>query len=84
VSVEVRIYSARGCHLCDEAKLVLEGARRERPFDLVEVDITGDAELEAAYREDIPVVFVAGRRTFTYHVDPAVLRERLDAVEGGG
>ena len=84
MSVEVRIYSARGCHLCEEAKGVLEREREAHAFDLVEVDITGDAELEAAYREDIPVVFVAGRRTFTYHVDPAALRDRLDAAERGG
>ena len=37
------------------------------------VDITGDPELEAAYREQIPVVFVAGRKAFKYHVDAAEL-----------
>jgi glutaredoxin len=84
VSVEVCIYSARGCHLCDEAKAVLEHERELRPFDLVEVDITGDPALEAAYREDIPVVFVAGKRTFTYHVDPVELRDRLDVLAGAG
>jgi hypothetical protein len=46
----------------------------------VEVDITGDPELEAAYREQIPVVFVAGRKAFKYHVDSAELRRRLDAA----
>jgi hypothetical protein len=46
----------------------------------VRVDITGDPELEARYREHIPVVYVAGRRTFTYFVDPAELRDRVEAA----
>jgi glutaredoxin len=80
VSVEVRVYSAAGCHLCEVAKALLEGEWEAYGFDLVEVDITGDPELEAAYREQIPVVFVAGRKAFKYHVDPAELRRRLDAA----
>jgi glutaredoxin len=80
VSVEVRVYSAEGCHLCDVAKELLARERETRGFDLVEVDITGDEELEAAYREQIPVVFVDGRKAFKYHVDVAELRRRLDAA----
>jgi glutaredoxin len=80
VSVEVRVYSAAGCHLCEVAKALLEREREAGGFDLVEVDITGDPELEAAYRQQIPVVFVAGRKAFKYRVDPAELRRRLDAA----
>jgi len=47
------------------------------PFE--EVDITGDPELEAAYREWLPVVEVDGRRAFVYFVDPAALRRKLSA-----
>jgi glutaredoxin len=80
VTVEVRVYSAAGCHLCEVAKALLERERETGGFDLVEVDITGDPELEAAYREQIPVVFVAGRKAFKYRVDPVELRRRLDAA----
>jgi hypothetical protein len=47
------------------------------PFD--EVDITGDAELGAAYREWLPVVEIDGRRAFVYFVDPAAFRRKIDA-----
>jgi hypothetical protein len=43
------------------------------------VDIGGDAELEARYREWLPVVEIDGERAFVYHVDPAALLRRLDA-----
>ena len=73
----VRLYHAPGCHLCDRARIVLEEARDDIAFDLVEVDISGDAELEAVYREWQPVVEIDGERAFVYHVDPAGLRHRL-------
>ncbi|MCL4290632.1 MAG: glutaredoxin family protein [Thermoleophilia bacterium] len=73
----VRIYGAPGCHLCDEAKRVLDGVRAEIPFDLDVVDITGDPELERRYRERIPVVTVGGEEAFTYFVHPGALRRRL-------
>jgi glutaredoxin len=82
VTVEVRIYSAAGCHLCDVAKEVVAAAQPELGFELVEVDIAGDPELEAAYREHIPVVFVGGRRAFTYRVDRAELRRCVRAAAG--
>jgi glutaredoxin len=80
VSVEVRVYSAPGCHLCEVAKELLEREREAAGFDLVEIDITGDLELEAAYREQIPVVLVAGRKAFKYRVDPVELRRRVSAA----
>jgi hypothetical protein len=47
-------------------------------FELEEVDITGDPELERAYRERIPVVEIDGEEAFTYFVHPDGLRRRLD------
>ena len=41
------------------------------------VDIGGVPELEAAYRESIPVVEIDGERAFTYFVHADALRERL-------
>jgi hypothetical protein len=51
--------------------------RAELGFDLREVDITGDPELEAAYREWLPVVEIDGRRRFTYHVQVDALRRAV-------
>ena len=47
------------------------------PFE--EVDIGGDAELEAAYREWLPVVEIDGERAFVYFVDPAAFRRKVGA-----
>jgi hypothetical protein len=47
------------------------------PFELEEVDISRDPDLEARYREWLPVVEIDGDRAFTYFVDEVGLRRRL-------
>ena len=44
-----------------------------------EVDISGDAELEARYREWLPVVEIDGERAFVYFVPPDAFRRRVAA-----
>ena len=56
---------------------MLASVREEIPFQLVEIEIDGDPELERAYRERIPVVAVDGEEAFTYFVHPDGLRRRL-------
>jgi glutaredoxin len=77
MSVAVTLYGAPGCHLCDDAKEVLDRQRELLGFELEVVDISDDSELEARYREEIPVVLVAGRKAFKYRVDPAELARRV-------
>jgi glutaredoxin len=79
----VRVYHAPGCHLCESARRVVAGVGTEIPFDLEEVDISGDPELERRYRERIPVVAVDGEEAFTYFVHPDGLRRRLRAPSSG-
>jgi glutaredoxin len=82
--VEVVLYGAPGCHLCDVAKKQLTAQRDALGFDLRVVDISEDPELEAAHRAEIPVVFVAGRKAFTYRIDPGELRRRVLAMSQTG
>jgi len=76
----VTLYGRPGCHLCDEARRVLERVRREHPFELVERDIESDERLLRAYLERIPVVALDGEELFDYTVDEEALRGRLARV----
>ncbi len=71
----VVLYSGAGCGLCDRALEVVREVCGDE-FDVVEID--GDEELEARYRESVPVVEVDGVRAFTYFVSPDALRGRLE------
>jgi glutaredoxin len=60
------IYRRPGCHLCDDAELLLrdELAQRARaglsPIEIEHVDISTDPDLEARYRRRIPVFVIGG------------------------
>jgi glutaredoxin len=72
------LYGRRGCHLCDEARVVLE--RVGEPF--AEIDIETDDALHAAYLVRIPVVVLDGIELFEHFVDESVLRGHLGRVTG--
>jgi glutaredoxin len=74
---EVVLYGRPGCHLCDDARAVLQRLRAELPFVLVERDIEQDDALLKAYLERIPVIALDGEELFDFFVDEAELRRRL-------
>ena len=59
--------------MCERARAQLDAL--EVAYDAV--DITGDEELEARYREWLPVVEIDGERAFVYYVDEAALLRKL-------
>ena len=69
------LYGRPDCHLCDDARAVLQ--RVGHPFE--EVDIESDDELLARYLERIPVIALDGAELYDFFVDETDLRERLDA-----
>jgi glutaredoxin len=73
----VTLYHAAGCHLCERAQGQLARWRAELDFAYEEVDIGGDPELEARYREWLPVVEIDGERAFVYYLDEAAFRRKL-------
>ena len=73
----VTLYGRPGCHLCDEARAVLERVRATVPFRLEEVDIEADDALFKRLLERIPVVALDGEELFDFHVDEQALRRML-------
>lgn len=74
---ELQVFTAPGCCLCDEARDALATLAPELGLRVTWIDISGDAELEARYRTEIPVGLLDGRKVFKYHVDADLLRRRM-------
>lgn len=73
----VVLYSAPGCHLCEEARRGLQLLAREIPFVFSEVDIHSDEELAKRWLFEIPVVEVDGAITTQAPVDLDRVRRAL-------
>jgi glutaredoxin len=76
----ITLYGRPGCHLCDDARAVLERVRAEIPFEVHSVNIEDDDALLRTYLERIPVVALDGEEVYDYMVDEADLRTRLATV----
>ena len=75
----VTLYTRAGCCLCEDAKRVLEAARRRASFDLDEIDIDSDAELRRTYNNEVPVIAINGNKAFKYRVTEQELLKKLGA-----
>ena len=73
----VLLYSKPGCHLCDDARVVIEAVCGELGEQYDEVDITSSPDLMARYGEEIPVTFVDGTQHDYWRVDADRLRAAL-------
>jgi glutaredoxin len=77
---EITLYTRTGCHLCEEAKALIEPILGECGVALLEVDIEQDAALQQRYGTDIPVIFIGGRKAAKHRVDPVKFRRQLSAA----
>ena len=75
--LEVTLFTKADCCLCDKAKEVIKAVQRHIAFTYREVDITANPSTYEEFREQIPVVFVNGRKAFKFHLSAEALTERL-------
>jgi glutaredoxin len=66
---QVVVYSRKGCHLCEIVKESLAKLEKHNPFTWQEVDVDGDTELHRKFTDEVPVVFIDGRKAFKYHMN---------------
>jgi len=73
-----------GCHLCDDARDLVEsvvaklgGDEAAPTITFEERSILDDAELSALYVEDIPVLLINGKVHNYWRIDPVRLRTAL-------
>ncbi|UCR87991.1 glutaredoxin family protein [Mycetocola spongiae] len=71
-----------GCHLCEDARAVIDAVRAEPGMpevELEELSILDDPALHDRYWEEIPVLLINDRMHTYWRVDPARLRAALGA-----
>lgn len=74
----VTLLSKPGCHLCDDARPIVQAVLAEfEGVELVERSILENEELHAQYWDEIPVVLIDGQVHTIYRVDADRLRAAL-------
>jgi glutaredoxin len=76
-SRQVVVYSRKGCHLCELVKESLAKLSRRGGFTWQEVDVDSDGELRRQFNDEVPVVFIDGRKAFKYRMDEQEFLRKL-------
>jgi glutaredoxin len=74
----VTIYGRTSCHLCEDALKLLQSMQDELNFEIEEILIDGNEELEQLYGEKIPVTHIDGVHHDFWRVDPERFKSSLE------
>ena len=76
---EVIVYSRKGCHLCEIVKESIAKLEKRGNFTWREVDVDSDPKIRRLYTDEVPVVFINGRKAFKYRMDEQDFLRKLKA-----
>ena len=76
---QVILYSRKGCHLCEVVKETLSKLERRGGFIWHEVDVDSDEALRQQFTDEVPVVFIDGKKAFKYRMAESDFLRRLEA-----
>ena len=76
---EVVLLTRPGCHLCEDARLVLKRVGSELGIPWQERNAEEYPELAERFGEEIPVLFIDGVQRDFWTIDEARLRRLLEA-----
>lgn len=74
---QVIVYTRKGCHLCEIVKESLSKLERHVSFTWQEVDVDSDQQLHRKFSDEVPVVFIDGRKAFKYRMDEREFLRKL-------
>ena len=74
---QVIVYSRKGCHLCEIVKESLVKLQKRGGFTWREIDVDSNPETRRLYTDEVPVVFINGRKAFKYHMDEREFLRKL-------
>jgi hypothetical protein len=77
MTARVTLYSKPGCHLCDDARVVIERVCADLGESYDEITILDDPALMERYGEEIPVTLVDGKQHDFWRVSEERLRAAL-------
>lgn len=79
--LEVTLYTRPGCHLCEEAKALMQPLLEEFAAKLREINIDSNPQLLRRYGMDIPVVFIGADKAAKHRVNAEQFRRQLEEAQ---
>ena len=77
MTAKLTLYSRKDCCLCDAMKTVINKVADNLPLEIDEIDVDGSLELREKFADQVPVLFIDGRKAFKYRVTERELESKL-------
>ena len=77
MKAQLLLYTPKDCCLCEEMKSSLARVADRVPFTLEEIDVDTSPVLQEKYGNDVPVLFINGRKAFKYRLTVRELEKTL-------
>ena len=74
---KLTLYSRKDCCLCDAMKAVIDKVAANLPLEIDEIDIDGSSETREKFADQVPLLFIDGRKAFKYRVTAKQLAKKL-------
>jgi glutaredoxin len=75
----VTLITREGCHLCDDASVLLRELRDELGFGYDELDVDADRDRRNEYSDRVPVILIDGKEHGYWRVEEARFRAAVTA-----
>lgn len=80
--IEVTFYTKAGCHLCEDARELLEEIAQEIEYGLTEIDIRSDMAVFEMYRYRIPVIVINQEKVLEAPIEADELAQAFQQARG--
>ena len=77
MKAQLLLYTRKDCCLCEEMKSSLMRLADRIPFTLEEIDVDTSPILQEKYGNDVPVLFINGRKAFKHRLTARELEKSL-------
>lgn len=82
-TLAVTFYTKAGCHLCEDARELLEEIAADTAYTLTEIDIRSDPAVFELYRYRIPVIIINAETLLEGWIEAEELARAFQQSEGG-
>jgi glutaredoxin len=77
MTLRLTLYTRRDCCLCEEMTKTIRKVEADISLEVEEIDVDTSPELRELYGNEVPVLFINGRKAFKYRLTTGALRVRL-------
>ncbi len=81
--MRIQLLGKPECHLCDEAKRVVQTVCAQLALPWEQINIEDDADLFERYKHEIPVLLIEGKKAFKFHIEEKALQKILSRKGAG-